>query len=429
MRLALISEHASPLAALGGVDSGGQNVYVAQIGRHLAAAGHEVDIFTRRDSEDLATVLDIGNGLRVVQVPAGPPRFVAKEDMLPFMDDFARWMLEFIRHEGTYDLCHANFFMSGAVASQLKAILNIPFAITFHALGLVRQMHQGSADRFPARRSVIERQLMDDADVILAECPQDRSDQVQLYGANSSRIRIVPCGFDPREMWPVDRLHARHRLGIRPEERLVVHVGRMVPRKGVDTAISGFARLVHGHKIPARMLVVGGESHDPDPRLTPELGRLANLAAQEKVADNVVFTGRRGRAVLRFYYAAADVFVTTPWYEPFGITPVEAMACGAPVIGSEVGGIKYTVRHGETGFLVPPKNPAAIGMCLAQLFQSPGLAARMREASIARVNQHFTWRCVSEQIASIFAEVVAGRPPAPPLRTEVATEPDIVVPR
>lgn len=410
--IALISEHASPLSALGGVDSGGQNVYVAQVARHLTRLGYVVDVFTRRDDESLETVVDLGHGLRVVHVPAGPATFVPKEEMLPLMPAFTRWMEDFVYLHGGYDLIHANFFMSGQVAADLKVTLGTPFVVTFHALGKVRLMHQGGSDRFPRDRVAIETRVMQQADAIIAECPQDEEDQCILYGADPAKIRVAPCGFDRDELWPLGRVAARAHLKLDVDTPLVVHVGRMVQRKGVDTAIEGFARMIQDHGIASRMIVVGGESDDPDPQLTPEIGRLQTLAEELDVAHLVTFTGRRGRHELRYYYSAADVFITTPWYEPFGITPVEAMACGTPVIGSEVGGIKYTVVHGQTGFLVPPNEPQVIGRRLAELLARPQLRDRMGQAALKRANQLFTWERVTAQIADVFEEVLARPVPA-----------------
>jgi D-inositol-3-phosphate glycosyltransferase len=413
--IALISEHASPLSALGGVDSGGQNVYVAQVARCLTGLGYAVDVFTRRDRAELDTIVHLGGGLRVIHAAAGPPAYVPKEEMLPYMRPFADWMKAFIRTHGSYDLIHANFFMSGMVAMQLKHELDIPFVITFHALGKVRLQHQGGIDRFPRERPQIESRIMAAADAIIAECPQDEYDHRHLYGADPAKIRLAPCGFDSAEFWPVPQAEARRHLGLTVDQRLVVHVGRMVPRKGVDTAIEGFAQLVHRHGVDARMLVVGGESDDPDPVATPEIGRLQQVAEQERVGHRVTFTGRRGRDQLRYFYSAADAFVTTPWYEPFGITPVEAMACGTPVIGTNVGGIKYTVQHCRTGFLVPPNDAEAVGLRLAQLFERPQLRERMRTAALERANRLFTWPHVTSEIATIYEEVLARStvPPAP----------------
>lgn len=405
--IAMISEHASPLGCLGGVDSGGQNVYVAQVSKHLAALGYHVDVFTRRDDASLPEVVTCQPGVRVIHVPAGPAEFVAKERLLPYMNEFARQMSQFInRYHLDYDLIHAHFWMSGLVAAQLKRRFGLPFVITFHALGLVRRMHQGDADHFPDQRIGIERRLATVSDRIIAECPQDEDDQVQLYSASRSKIRIVPCGFDKAELWPLEKTEARRHLRLDVNEPLVLHVGRMVPRKGVDNAVRGFARLVHEHGVAARLVIVGGDSDEPDPVRTPEIGRLQQIAAEEKVANRVHFVGRKGRQELKFYYSAADVFVTTPWYEPFGITPIEAMACGTPVIGADVGGIKYSVRDGQTGYLVPPNDADALGERLAYLFHRPQLLRRFSQQALERVNRLFTWRRVSAQIADVYEEVL-----------------------
>ncbi len=413
MRVALISEHASPLACLGGVDAGGQNVYVGQLAKHLARRGWQVDVFTRRDGRHLPSVCGY-EGVRVVHVPAGPPERVRKEDLLPYMGAFTEFFLWYARRGG-YDLAHANFFMSALVAADARRATGLPFAVTFHALGKVRRLHQGAADGFPPERTAIEERAVAEADQVIAECPQDEADLVRLYRADTRRIRTVPCGFDPAEFAPMDKAAARRVIGFDGDGPLVLQLGRTVPRKGVDTVIRGLARLRRHHSIPARLVVVGGETRQPDPVTTPELGRLMRVADEEGAADAVMFVGSRGRAELRAYYAAADVFVSTPWYEPFGITPVEAMACGTPVVGSAVGGIKATVRDGETGYLVPPKDPDALAERLARLFADPALRAAMGRNALLRARAHYTWAKVAGLVARVYDEVRSVRPAFAPL--------------
>lgn len=405
MRVAMVSEHASPLACLGGVDAGGQNVYVGQLARHLARRGWEVDIFTRRDDEALPPEVGWCPGARVVHVPAGPPARVRKEEMLPFMRPFTAFFLRYARRR-PYDLIHANFFMSALVAADARRRTGVPFAVTFHALGKVRRLHQGDADGFPAERLDIEERVVAEADIIFSECPQDEEDLTTLYGADPAKLRTIPCGFDPSEFAPMNRAVARRVVGVAGDEPVVLQLGRMVPRKGVDNVIRGVARLRREHGVAARLLVVGGETRDPDPVRTPEIGRLMDVAREEGVAGAVTFVGCRGRKELRAFYAAADVFVTTPWYEPFGITPVEAMACGTPVVGAAVGGIKATVRNGETGFLVPAKDPDALAGRLAVLVGNPALRAEMSRAALRRANTHFTWARVAEQVAGVYRELI-----------------------
>jgi glycosyltransferase involved in cell wall biosynthesis len=412
-RIALISEHASPLGCLGGVDCGGQNVYVAQVAKNLVRLGYAVDVFTRRDDPALPTVVELPGGARLIHIAAGPAQQVPKEELLPYMSAFWREMLPWCSTGPGYDVVHANFFMSGLVGLRLKRILGVPLVVTFHALGKVRRLHQKEADRFPDARLAIEDRIVELADRIIAECPQDEQDQVELYHADRERIRIVPCGFDSSEMAPVRKRQARSLLRLEPHERIVLHVGRMVPRKGVDNVVRGFARLVHEHQIQARLVIVGGESDEPDPRLTPEIGRLQAIARREGVAERVLFAGRKGRDVLRYYYSAADVFVTTPWYEPFGITPLEAMACGTPVVGSNVGGIKFTVVDGQTGFLVPPNDARGLGERLATLYRNPELLSQFSAQALRRVRAQFTWRQVASDIADVYEELLAPASAAP----------------
>src|SRR5690606_29140953 len=217
-------------------DSGGQNVYVAQLANQLAQRGYQVDVYTRRDQEELPEVVKFINRVRVIHVPAGPPRFVPKEELLPYMDEFAARMGAFMhRQRRPHDLAHANFWTSGVVALRLKERFRLPFAVTFHALGRVRRLHQGGADRFPPERAAIEERIIAAADCVIAECPQHRDDLMQLYRADPAKIRVVPCGFAGTELWPIERSLARRELGIDPQERLVLQLGRLVPRKGIDT--------------------------------------------------------------------------------------------------------------------------------------------------------------------------------------------------
>ena len=419
-RVAMISEHASPLAILGGTDSGGQNVYVGQLARHLARLDYEVDIFTRRDSVLLPETAEWVEGIRIVHVPAGPATPVRKEQLLPYMADFTDWVARFARRQRPrYAIVHANFWMSGLVAAELKQALGLPFVVTFHALGRIRRLHQQGADDFPDERFAIEDRVVMEADHIIAECPQEEEDLIRWYNADPARITVIPGGFDPAEFWPISKALARVTLGLLPDEPLILQLGRMVPRKGVDTALRAFARLRREHGIAARMLIVGGESNDPDPGVTPEIGRLMAVARDEGVADAVQFVGRRGRDVLKYYYSAADVFVTVPWYEPFGITPVEAMACGTPVVGSNVGGIKYTVRDGETGYLVPPRDPDAVAERIAALLRNPRLMNVVRRQAIRRAHDLFTWARVADGVAALYEDVLAA---GDPRRREQAAE-------
>lgn len=406
--IAIVSEHASPLCAVGGVDAGGQNIYVANVARELARLGLKVDVYTRSDNAALARVVDWLPGVRVVHVRAGPQAELPKEKLLAHMPAFSAAMHAFVREQKLrYDIVHANFFMSGWVGLRFARTFRTALVTTFHALGRVRRLHQGADDGFSDARFDIEDQLVRESHRIVAECPQDLRDMIEHYGADSSRIDIVPCGFDPAELQPIDRLAARAQLRWPSDEFTVLQLGRMVPRKGVDNVIRSIAVLKSRFGRDARLVIAGGNSSDPAMNRTPELERLARIAQDEGVADRVDFIGRCDRDRLRTVYSAADVFVTTPWYEPFGITPLEAMACGTPVAGADVGGIRFSVADGITGALVPPKDPDALAARLAELLRDPVRLRELGRNGVKRVHAQFTWQKVARSIGLLY-EQVAG---------------------
>jgi len=404
-KIAFISEHASPLAVLGGVDTGGQNVYVAQLARHLADEGHVIDIYTRREDNTIATVVDWMPNIRVINVLAGPPKVVPKEELLAFMPEFEQQMIAFIDNEKLqYDLIHANFFMSGLVAANLKCKLGVPFVITFHALGHIRRLYQKEEDKFPAERMAIETMICREADRIIAECPQDRDDLTEYYEADPEKISIVPCGFSQAEFHPVKKEIARKILRIEPGEKILLQLGRMVPRKGIDNVIRALAGLKNTGNV--KVLIVGGNREHMEESNCPEYKRLFELAKSFGVAGQVQFAGKKRREHLKLYYAAADIFITTPWYEPFGITPLEAMACGTPVIGSNVGGIKYSIADGVTGALVPPNDHTALAEKVEQLIGDEALLNQMGQNAVKHVNANFTWKKVAKEIAAVYKLVL-----------------------
>ncbi len=249
-----------------------------------------------------------------------------------------------------------------------------------------------------------------------------------LYNADPDRISVIPCGYASDEFWPIAPRFARHALGLPNDVPVLLSVGRLVPRKGVDNVIRALGVLVRRFGVPAELLVIGGDCDIADAALTPEIGRLRAVAAEAGVADRVTFTGRRSRELLRLYYSAADVFVTTPWYESFGMTAVEAMACGTPVVGASVGGIQHSVLDGHTGFLVPPNDPVTLAERLREVCCSPRLAERFASVSVHRAHALFRWERVAHSLAVVYAGLRRSAPvpeaaPAPvpePLRSVAA---------
>jgi len=405
-KIAFISEHASPLATIGGTDSGGQNVYVAQLAIELSKKGYEIDIYTRWNDPDVSEVIEWLPGIRVIHVKAGPLRAIPKEELWDYMDDFLENMYFFISYQRlSYELIHANFWMSGMVAMKIKERNNTPYVITFHALGHIRKLYQKEADKFPDERCEIEREVAEYADKVIAECPQDKVDLIRYYGIDPAKISIAPCGFNSEEFFPIESEEAKRYLGFSADEHIILQLGRMVPRKGVDNVIQALSYLnIPDKKI--RLVIVGGEKDNPDFNDGSEVARLYTLAKEFKVDHLITFAGRKDRSLLKYYYSAADVFITTPWYEPFGITPLEAMACRTPVIGANVGGIKFSVVDGKTGLLVEPKKPEQLADRIRLLINNSNLRLNLGKAALLHVNTMFTWKKVADKMNKIYESVL-----------------------
>lgn len=382
MRVAMVSEHASPLAVLGGVDAGGQNVHVAALATALGRRSVEVTVHTRRDNPDARRRVRLAPGVTVDHVPAGPACAVPKDELLPHMDAFAE-ELHRVWSRWRPDIVHAHFWMSGRAALAAARPLGIPVVQTFHALGVVKQRHQGDKDTSPPERQAVEQAILDDVDHVIAECSDEVFELLRL-GARRDRVTIVPSGVDTTLFRPTGLralpAASRHRI---------VFVGRLVERKGIGNVISALA------DVPGADLVVAGGPAAGDLDAEPEVRRLRALARTCGVADRVSFLGRVDREHLPALYRSADVVTCVPWYETFGIVPLEAMACGVPVVASAVGGLGDTVVHGNTGLHVPPRDPGTLAAALRALLADTDRRQAFGQAGARRARSRYSWNRVA----------------------------------
>ncbi|MGP3999456.1 glycosyltransferase [Streptomyces sp. 8N706] len=397
LTVALVSEHASPLAVLGGVDAGGQNVHVAQLAGALADRGHRVAVYTRRDAPDLPSRVPLRPGVEVRHVPAGPARPIPKDELLPYMPQFGRH-LEREWGSAPPDLVHSHFWMSGVATLQAARELDLPFAHTYHALGTVKRRHQKDADSSPPDRIAWETKVGEGCDRIIATC-RDEVAELAAMGLPTTRIAVVPCGVDPERFTPHGPTTPR--TGRRP---LLVQLGRLVPRKGADVSIAALTLLPD-----AQLLIAGGPpaGHLDD---DPEVGRLRALARDLGVADRVRFTGGVSCEEVPALLRSADVVLCPADYEPFGIVPLEAMGCGTPVVASAVGGQQDTVADPGTGRLVPPRDPAALADAVAALLAHPEQRAACGAAGRRRVLTRYGWDRVAAATEAVYRDVLAQRP-------------------
>lgn len=399
LRIAMVSEHASPLAMLGGVDAGGQNTHVAELAKALAQRGHEVRVYTRRDSPELDDVVRFTDGVHVEHVPAGPAQTVPKDDLLPFMGEFGRWLAgRWESGDFTPDVVHAHFWMSGLAALTATASSRIPVVVTYHALGSIKRRFQGDKDPSPDTRLGLERELGHLANRIIAQCSEE-VEELGRMGIPRNAIVVAPSGVNVERFVPAGP-RAQRPAGGRSR---ILSVGRMVERKGFADLIQALCLVPE-----AELVLIGGppaDQLDADPMAT----RLRHLAEHRGVADRVRMLGAVPREDMASWYRSADVVACAPWYEPFGLTPLEAMACGVPVVAYATGGLAESVIDGVTGTLVAPRDIRGLASALRGILGDEVRRMSYASAAVDRVRSRYTWERTAADIERVYASVT-GEP-------------------
>jgi len=401
LHVAMLSVHTCPLAALGGKETGGMNVYVREVSRELGRMGVTVDVFTRSQNPSIPRVVSLGEGARVIHLPAGDEapfgRVRLYEHLDEFVDGVDAWR---IARSIDYDLIHAHYWLSGVAGLRLKERWSVPVMQMFHTLGrLKNRVARSAAEQEPAIRLHEETRIVGACDRIVAANVVERAELLRDYGAAAARIATIPCGVDTDLFVPGDRAAARARLGL-DEQPVLLWVGRVAPIKGLDTLLDAVARLRASGR-PVRLLIVGG---DADEAMSEHEVSLRRRIARLDLTSLVCFVGPQPQSVLPLYYAAADVTVLPSYYESFGMVALEAMACGSPVIASRVGGLVTTVRDGVTGFLIPEADVEALAERIGALVADPDLRWRIGREGVRWAAQH-RWACVAEAVCREYASL------------------------
>lgn len=414
MNIAMLSVHTGPLAALGGKETGGMNVYVRELSRELARRGHRVDVFTR-SQDPFAPRIDadrLEHGARVVLIKAGPEAPYDKQRLFEHLPEFAHGVQAFAEKERIhYDIYHAHYWLSGWVARELQQCQAAPMVQMFHTLGAMKNLvARRGADRETEQRIAAEREIMAFADRIIAATPRDRQQMIDLYNAPADHIAIIPPGVDLNLFHPIAASEAKEFIETPADDHTVLFVGRIDPIKGIDVWFQAMALMAKENPdLREKMCVclIGGDV-DEEMATDAELARLESLKEELGIGALVTFLGRRAQESLPYYYSAADVVVMPSLYESFGMVALEAMACGTPVVASDVGGLSFVVRDGETGFLVPERDPRALADCLGRLLRDPELRARLG-ARGKQVAGDYAWPKIADQIEQVY-QIVMHKP-------------------
>lgn len=405
--IALISDHGDPAADIGREEAGGQNVYVREVGEALCKLGWQVDMFTRKTHADDATIVQHSSHCRTIRLKAGPEEFVHRDQVFQYMPEFVEAFQKFQAKDGAnYPLIHTNYWMSAWVGLQLKQSHNVQLVHTYHSLGAVKYQAVAQRPAIADIRAAIERQILEQADCVVATSPQEQEYLRSLISPNGY-IEVIPCGTNVETFHQMSRSKARTQLGFSADEQIVLYVGRFDPRKGIETLVRAFAQLQAQSEpdAPLRLVIVGGS--EPGQLDGEEHDRIEQMVHNLGLGEHTVFAGRVGHDRLPLYYTAADVCVIPSHYEPFGLVAIEAMACGTPVVASDVGGLKFTVVPGETGLLVPPQNEAAFADAIDRILTDDLWARKLRRQASARVQQNFSWTGVAIQLSDLYRRLFA----------------------
>jgi D-inositol-3-phosphate glycosyltransferase len=423
----MLSVHTCPLATLGGKETGGMNVYVRDLSIELARMGHRVDIFTRSQDPCVPRVShELGTHARVIHVPAGPETPLGRQEVYDLIPDFSRWVEGFAqRLNRRYDIIHSHYWLSGVAAHHLsEAWGGIPILQMFHTLGHMKNQIAQAPHEFASQlRLDVEGQLMTQADRVVAGSPLDKAQMVWLYGANPDAVQVIPPGVDLHRFRAIDPHEAKAAIGVPPEKRMVLFVGRIEPLKGIDTLLRAMQKVAAecGGCEGLTVAIIGGVASVPLEEMSAEMARLHRLRAELGIENLVTFLGKREQDMLPYYYSAAEMVVMPSHYESFGMVALEAMACGTPVIASRVGGLRFSVSHGRTGLHVPVGNADALAAAIIKLLKNDAL--RWRLGSNARAYaESFAWPVIAQRITDLYDELLRERFDPPEKQQVAASE-------
>lgn len=411
MYIAMISYHTCPLATLGGKDTGGMNVYVRDLTRQLGRMGYHVDVFTRSQDEHVPHIVhDLGFGNRVVHVPAGPEVPMPKERLMEYFPEFIAGVMDFANKKGIqYDIIHSHYWMSGVIGHALKQAWHVPLIHMFHTLGLMKQR----VARLPGEaegeyRITGENSVIRSADRIVAATQAELAQLQWLYQAQAHKVVIIPPGVDLERFYPISKDEAKDFVGIPQRERTLLFVGRIEPLKGVDTLIDALA-ILRRQDICVSLMLIGGDPFVEPGKADPEMARLKQILAEHTcqqpcLQELVTFLGKRSQDTLPYYYSAAEAVVMPSYYESFGMVALEAMACGTPVVASEVGGLAFLVQDGKTGFTVPVGDAQALADSLAVLLKNPDLRDQMGKQA-EELARNYSWDNIASRLVNVYREL------------------------
>ncbi|OGG02484.1 hypothetical protein A2W14_01640 [Candidatus Gottesmanbacteria bacterium RBG_16_37_8] len=346
MRIAQISYWSCPLTRLGVLTAGGMNVYLFNLAKSLTEKGHRVDIFVRSHSTEHDSVLDLGSSVSLIHLNS------VKYENLLGPQYFAKAILKYVKDKKLeYNLLHAHYYLSGLTGLWLKNKLKIPLIQTFHTLGAMKKKYIAIDDQ---KRIQAEKKIIDNCDVLVSSTQLEKKDLVDYYKANPEKISVINPGVDHQLFAPGGKNYSREKLKLPLDKKIILFVGRIDPVKGLNLLLEAIFRITEidpQFKNNYQVLLIGGDIESRNYWQNKNIKDIINFLKVKDLECCIKFLGSRSHSDLPYFYSAADLVVLPSVYESFGLVILEAMACGAAVLASKVGGLKYLIKDNINGSL------------------------------------------------------------------------------
>ena len=399
LKIAMFSIHSCPVGELGTKDTGGMNVYIQELAGQLGNRGHRIDIYTRVHDPNDPQVIHLNDNARVIHLKAGKNGHMHKLSIYPYLDDFTGALKDFVTRNGLqYDLIHSHYWLSGQVGRWAQSRWDAPHMVMFHTLGAVKNS-TGVGKKEPLLRIKTERQLVKHCHRIIAATEREKTELSQFYGAEAEKINVVPCGVNMDLFRPVEKAYARRHLGFDDKEHIILYVGRFAALKGIDRLLKAMTHLRHLQNL--KLVIIGGDGDT-----APEFIEFQRMSSKLGIHDRIMFTGRLEQDELPQYYSAADLLAVPSYHESFGLVALEALACGTPVIATEVGAMDSVICEGKTGSVVADSRPPAFARGIRDFISNP-LSETESVDSIRNSVRRFNWSNIAKAMIEEYESMLA----------------------
>jgi D-inositol-3-phosphate glycosyltransferase len=401
LHIAILSLHSCPCGKLGSRYTGGMNIYIKNMAAELIRQGHSVDIFTCSHEDDADCRLNIpGGNADLVHIQAEDFAAISESNLDSHVSSLAQSIIDYsISHSRNYDIIHSHYWLSGMVGDELKNVWSIPHVTMFHTLGEIKN-ETGLGKVEPQYRIIRERTIIESCDLIIASTAKENNALIDKYSADPDKIAVIPCGVNPALFKPFDKQLAREICGIGAKNTMLF-VGRADPVKGLDNLLEAISMLKHRDDF--QLIIIGGDD-------SSMAGVKETISASGKynIEGKIQLVGPVPHDRMYLYYNTADFCVIPSYYESFSLVALEAIACGIPILATDVGDVREMSRHCALCRIINSNNPQLLANNIDGLFDE---IEKHTDQEPYNLPCQYTWDCIMEKIIDCYFTLIADTVP------------------